>query len=98
MSLDLDKIRKGIDGCNKDIIESISERMDYVIKVAEYKDENDMPIVDEEREEEVKQDFAERFEEEGMPSERGREFAELLIATAIDLEEEKLDRDIERRR
>lgn len=97
MSLDLERIRTGIDNCNEKIIDSIDERMDYVLEVVEYKDENDMDIVDEEREEEVKQDFADRFEEKGMPAKRGREFAELLIATAIDLEEEKLDREIERR-
>lgn len=97
MSLDLERIRNGIDDCNEKIIDAIDERMEYVIEVAEYKSKNNMDIVDEEREEEVKQEFAERFEEKGMPSERGREFAELIIATAIDLEEEKLDRDIDRR-
>jgi len=97
MSLKLDRIRNGIDNCNQMIIDAIDDRMDYVIEVAEYKDENDMRIVDEEREEEVKQDFEKKFEERGMPGERGREFAELIIATAIDLEEEKLDKKIERR-
>lgn len=97
MSLDLERIRNGIDDCNEKIIDAIDERMDYVLEVAEYKEENGLDIVDEEREEEVKQDFADRFEEKGMPPERGREFAEILIATAIDLEEDELDREIERR-
>ncbi|MFQ3307897.1 MAG: chorismate mutase [Candidatus Nanohaloarchaea archaeon] len=97
MSLDLERIRNGIDNCNKEIIELIDERMDYVLEVAEHKHENDMQIVDEEREEEVRQDFADQFEEKGMPPERGKEFADVLIATAIDLEAEKLDREIERR-
>jgi chorismate mutase len=70
--------------------------MDLIVKVAEYKDKNDIEIVDEEREEEVKQEFERIFQERDLPDGRGRELAEYLIATAIDLEEDILDREINR--
>jgi len=96
MELDLEQIRKDLDELNTEIVDVIEERMDIVTRVAEYKDENDMQIVDEEREEIVKQKFEDIFQERDMPEGRGRELAELLIATAIDQEEEMLDRKIKR--
>lgn len=92
--LDLEQIREQLDALNNEIVDVIAERMDIVTKVAEYKEENDMRIVDEEREEEVKQKFEELYREKGLPEKRGRELAELLIATAIDKEEQILDREI----
>jgi chorismate mutase len=70
--------------------------MDLVVKVAEYKDENDMQIKDEEREEQVKQEFERLYQERGLPEGRGRELATLLIETAIDKEEQMLGRKIDR--
>jgi len=96
MTLDLEQIRKDLDELNTEIVDVIEQRMDIVTKVAEYKDENDMQIVDEEREEIVKQKFEDIFQERDMPEGRGRELAELLIATAIDQEEEMLGREIKR--
>jgi chorismate mutase len=55
-----------------------------------------MQIVDEEREEQVKQEFERLYQEKGLPEDRGRELAELLIATAIDKEEQMLGRKIDR--
>jgi len=96
MELDLEQIRKDLDELNTEIVDVVERRMNLVAKVAEYKDENDMQIVDEEREEIVKQKFEDIFQERDMPEGRGRELAELLIATAIDQEEEMLDRKIKR--
>ncbi|MFB6114708.1 MAG: chorismate mutase [Candidatus Nanohalobium sp.] len=95
MSLDLDQIREDLDSLNKEIVDVIEERMEIVTKVAKYKDENDMQIKDEEREEEVKQEFERLYQERGLPEGRGRELAELLIETAIDKEEEMLGREID---
>ena len=94
--LDLEQIRKDLDSLNNEIVDIIAERMDIVTKVAEYKEENDMQIVDKEREEEVKQEFERLYQEKGLPENRGRELATLLIATAIDKEEQMLGREIER--
>ena len=94
--LDLEQIRQDLDDLNNEIVDVVAERMDIVTKVAEYKDENDMQIVDEEREEQVKQEFERLYQEKGLPEDRGRELAELLIATAIDKEEQMLGRKIDR--
>lgn len=96
MSLDLDQIREDLDSLNNEIVDAVEKRMDLVAEVAEYKDENDMQIVDEEREEQVKQEFERLYQEKGLPEDRGRELAELLIATAIDKEEQMLGRKIDR--
>ncbi|AOV94377.1 hypothetical protein AQV86_00450 [Nanohaloarchaea archaeon SG9] len=96
--LDLEQIREDLDSLNNEIVELIAERMDIVVKVAEYKEENDMQIVDEEREKEVKQEFEKLYREKGLPEKRGRELAELLIATAIDREKQILGRKIDRNR
>jgi chorismate mutase/prephenate dehydratase len=96
MSLDLDQIREDLDALNNEIVDIVEKRMDLVVKVAEYKDENDMQIKDEEREEEVKQEFERLYQERGLPEGRGRELATLLIETAIDKEEQMLVRKIDR--
>lgn len=96
MSLDLDNIREELDELNTEIVDVVEKRMNLVAKVAEYKDENDMQIVDEEREEVVKQKFEDIYQKRGMPEGKGRDLAELLIATAIDKEEEMLGREIKR--
>ncbi len=95
MSLDLDQIREDLDALNNEIVDAVDKRMDLVAEVAEYKDENDMQIKDEEREEEVKQEFERLYQERGLPEGRGRELATLLIETAIDKEEEMLGREID---
>lgn len=96
MTLDLTEIRDDLDSLNSQLADIVEERMELVVEVAEYKDKNDRQIVDKEREEEVKQKFESLFDERDMPEQRGREFADLLISTAIDLEEDILDREIER--
>ena len=96
--LDLEQIREDLDSLNNEIVELIAERMDIVVKVAEYKEENDMQIVDKEREKEVKQEFEKLYRERGLPEKRGRELAELLIATAIEREKQILGRKIDRNR
>jgi len=89
----LEEARDNIDEINSQIVESIDDRMDEVLKVVEYKKENDMDVVDEEREEAVMEQFADMFEERDMPRERGRQFGRLLIDTAIDLERQVLDQE-----
>lgn len=81
--MDLEDYREEIDRINQEIAEDISERMEIVQEIGEYKKENDIPIKDENREKKVKDQFAEVFSEENLPEERGREVAEMLIQMAI---------------
>jgi len=89
--MSLDEYRKEIDRINNDIAESIAERMEVVQKVGEYKKEQGMEIKDEGREKIVKDQFADIFEKNDLPPERGRLFAGLLIEMAIDEELEVKD-------
>lgn len=89
--MSLEEYRKEIDRINREIAESIAERMDVVEKVGEYKEKNNMEIKDEGREEVVKDQFADIFEDKDLPGEKGRELAEFLISMAIEEEEEVVD-------
>lgn len=86
--MSLEEYREEIDRVNKEVAEKIAERMDIVDEVGEYKKENNMEIKDEGREEVVKQQFETIFEEKGLPEDRGRELAELLISMAVQEEVE----------
>lgn len=94
--MDLQETREELDKLNEKIVDVIEERMELVVDVAKYKERKGKDIVDEDREEEVKQEFEDIFQERGLPEGRGRDLAEYLIATAIDREEEILDREIDR--
>jgi chorismate mutase len=90
--MSLEEARKEIDEANHKIVNDVRERMDAVLKVVDHKSREDIEIRDREREEEVKQQFRERFEKKNMPPERGEELAEVLIETAVDIQEDVLDR------
>lgn len=89
--MSLEEYRDEIDTVNREIAEKIVERMKIVEKVGEYKKQNGMEIKDEGREEVVKNQFADIFDEKGLPSEKGRELAELLINMAVEEEQEVKD-------
>jgi len=89
--MSLEEYREEIDRINKEIAQKIAERMDIVDEVGKYKKENNMEIKDEGREEVVKDQFEDIFKDEGLPQEKGRELAELLIRMAITEEKEVLD-------
>jgi len=90
--MSLEEYREEIDRINKEIAQKIAERMDIVDEVGKYKKENNMEIKDEGREEVVKDQFEDIFKDEGLPQEKGRELAELLIRMAITEEKEVLDK------
>jgi chorismate mutase len=89
--MSLEEAREEIDEANRKIVGDVRERMDAVLKVADFKNRDGKEIRDRGREEEVKQQFEELFEKKNMPSERGRELAEVLIETAVDVQEEVLE-------
>lgn len=89
----LEDAREEIDQANKRIAGNVRDRMDAVLKVLDYKSREDLEIRDPEREEEVKKDFEEMFENKKMPPERGRELAEVLIETAVDIQEDLMEEE-----
>jgi Chorismate mutase type II. len=90
--MDIEEARDEIDQANKDIVSHVRDRMDAVLKIADMKGRTDSDIRDRQREQEVKDQFEDLFESKKLPPERGREMAELLIETAVDVQEEVLDR------
>lgn len=82
--MDLEDYRKEIDRVNHEIADAVSRRMNIVKEIGQYKEENGMDVVDESREEEVKQQFEKLFKEEDLPQKKGRELAELLIEIATE--------------
>ena len=85
--------REEIDQANRKIVSDVRDRMDAVLKVLDYKSREDMEIRDEEREEQVKKDFEEMFEDKKMPPQRGRELAEVLIETAVDTQKDLMEEE-----
>lgn len=53
MKLDLNEIRQEIDAIDRQIVECFEKRMDIVLKVAAYKIENKMQVLDAAREQQV---------------------------------------------
>lgn len=86
----LEEYREEIDRANQEIVDAVAERMDIVDKILDYKKENDMEIVDNDREKKVKEQFEKLFSERDLPGEKGREMAEILIELATEYQEEKL--------
>lgn len=82
--MDLEDYRKEIDRVNHEIADAVSRRMNVVDEIAAYKEENNMDVVDESREEDVKQQFEKLFKDEDLPAKKGREMAELLIEIATE--------------
>ncbi|MFB6242256.1 MAG: chorismate mutase [Candidatus Nanosalina sp.] len=90
--MSLEEAREEIDEANRKIVNDVRERMDAVLKVVDHKSREDIEIRDREREKEVKQQFRDMFEKKNMPEERGEELAEVMIETAVDIQEDVLDR------
>lgn len=92
MSNLLEEARENIDEINRDIADKVADRMEEVVRVVEYKEEQDMDVKDEDREEKVVQQFADLFEKRDLPRERGRQLGRLLIDTAVDAERTMMDK------
>ena len=88
--MDLQDYRQEIDRLNREIADTISKRMNVVDEIGQLKKEKDLEIEDENREEEVKQQFELLFEKQDLPVEKGRELAEYLIEMAKERQGEDL--------
>ncbi|MFB6192661.1 MAG: chorismate mutase, partial [Candidatus Nanohaloarchaea archaeon] len=82
---------ENIDEINKEIADKVEERMEEVFRIVEYKEENDLEVKDNDREEQVVQQFADLFEKRDLPRERGRQLGRLLIDTAVDAERDMIN-------
>jgi chorismate mutase len=87
--MDLEDYRREIDRLNKELVDTISRRMNVVDEIGQLKQEKDMEIEDSDRDEEVKQQFQLLFDKQDLPTEKGRELAEYLIQMAKDRQEEE---------
>ena len=92
MENSLEEARQNIDKVNEDIVQKVDQRMSEVMRIIEYKEKEGLEVRDEDREESVMKQFADRFEELGYPRTRGRQLARVLIDLAVDKEREELDK------
>ena len=98
MRIDLTKIniitcRKNLDYMNGTIALIISKRVDIVRQIATYKQENNLPIINKNREKQVILSFEREFIKHGMKPETGRILAKALIDIAI-IEEQQIIENI----
>ena len=77
--MNLEDYRREIDRINHEIVDLVGKRVNVAKEIGTYKEENDLDVVDEGREEKVKQQFEKLFDNEYLSPEKGREMAELLI-------------------
>jgi chorismate mutase len=92
MSNPLEDARQNIDEINEELVQQIDMRMSEVMRIIEYKEEENIEVRDTDREESVMKQFANRFEELGYPRARGRQLGRVLIDLAVDLEREEMDK------
>ncbi len=87
----LESYRKEIDEIDSEITKLFEKRMNVVLKVAEYKKENNLPIFNEEREEKVIKKNVDRLENKDYTKEI-EEFFINLMKVSRDLQKRKLGR------
>lgn len=88
--MDLQDYRHEIDRLNREIVDAVSKRMNVVEEIGQLKQEKELKIEQNDREEEVKQQFELLFEKQDLPTNKGREMAELLIELAKESQGEQL--------
>ena len=91
----LKSLRNELDSMNAEIANIISRRMIIVRKIAKYKREYEMEIVDENRQSDVIENFEDEFENRGMSKISGKIIANALIRSAVEEEHIILDCDVE---
>lgn len=94
---DLEKLREKIDSIDKEIVELFEQRMDVVLKVAQYKEQHDLPILNTGREKEVIKKNLSKLKDKNYERE-----AETLFKTLMEVSRNKqaqlLSRDSEEER
>lgn len=85
--MEIEQLRAEIDAVNAEIADAVRDRMDVVEQIGAAKDADDRAVRDPEREQAVEDQFAELFDDRGLPPERGRELARCLIETAVEVQQ-----------
>lgn len=81
---DLASLRKQIDSIDSEIVKLFEKRMEVAVKVAQYKKENDIPILNTSREEEVIKKNIERLKNKGFEA-----AAEVIFKTIMEVSKEE---------
>lgn len=81
---DLDDLRKQIDNIDSEIVKLFEKRMEVSVKVAQYKMENDIPILNASREEEVIKKNIDRLKNKGFEA-----AAEVIFKTIMEVSKEE---------
>lgn len=95
--MDLSECRKEIDKIDKELVELFERRMDVAIKVAEYKIENNIPILNEAREAEVIENNVNRLNNKEYSKLTEKFFANLMeLSRSVQGERFNSNKDISR--
>lgn len=86
--MDLSKIREEINNADSKIFDALVQRKEAVLRVAEYKKENNLPIRDIEREKEILSLKKKKAQNLGLSEELIEKIFRLMIEDAVEAQEE----------
>ncbi len=89
---DLAKLRKEIDLIDKDLIRLFEKRMNIVLKVAEYKRKNNIPILNKEREQDVINKNISHVENQDFKEPLGK-ILNYMMKVSKEIQEQKIQND-----
>jgi len=73
-----------IDTVNREIVDAVTRRTDLAEEIGDRKAEQDIDVVDEDREQVVREQFHELFREHNLPEDRADDLAAILIEIATE--------------
>lgn len=82
--MELQDYRREIDRVDQEIVKDIAKRMNIADEIGSLKERKGLEVKDEEREEEVRQNFEKLFKKEDLEPEKGRKLANLLMELSRD--------------
>ena len=88
---DLSTLRDNINEIDNKIVELWAQRMEYSLKIAEYKKENNLPVFDEKREKDLLERVSELAGEE--LNDYCRELYEKIMTLSRDYQQKYFDKD-----
>lgn len=88
----LQELRKQIDFLDEKIVELFEKRMEIVLSIAKYKEENNLPVLNNLREEEVIEKNIERLNNRELETYL-RDFLLTLMNLSKDYQNEKINKD-----
>ncbi len=83
----MEELREKIDSCDKIIVTALVERFKAVKKIGEYKKQNNLPIIDKEREKKVYEKI-ERLSNGEINFDILKKIYSVIIQSAVELEKE----------